>query len=123
MNARDLQLAFYEEYRHTAGAELTDDGRDLLNHLARNGRSTKQQIRAALHWGERKPRKAAEMLRRLGIPVMASSGNGEGYWLSTDVDEIATYRYHELSSRIASLQDQEARLADTERRLREKFNL
>lgn len=119
----DLQLAYYEEYRHTGEAEFTDDMRELLNYLATHGRSTTPMMMAGLGWDSRKVRKNAEMLKRLGIPVLASSGNGAGHWLSTDVDEIASYINHELESRIASLREQQRVLGATEQRLREKFRL
>jgi hypothetical protein len=117
----DMQSAYYAEYRHTAAAGFTEDQRELLNSLATHGRSTKAELTHRLGWGERKVRKTAEMLKRLGIPVMASSGTGSGYWLSTDIDEIASYIAHELESRIASLEEQRAALTATERRLRVKL--
>lgn len=117
MTQLTMQQLYYDEYRHTAEAGFTEDQRTLLNDLARHGRSSKGELISRLGWGDRKVRKTAEMLKRLGIPVMASSGNGKGYWLSTDIDEINHYIGHELESRLASLNQQQMALSATLARL------
>ena len=115
-----MQRLYYDAYRHTASVHGVDRGtRDLLNALVERGRMTKPQLQHLLGVGDRTVRKRVELARRAGVPVMSSSGEAEGYWLPTTIEEIDGFLHHEIRSRIASLADQENAILATREAIRQ----
>lgn len=118
------QQRIYDLYRHTAQVhEAPVDALELLDVLLSSSSGqpwTKDDLVFALAWPAdgRKVRKAAELARRAGIPVISSSGAFVGYGLATSAPELEEFIAAELTSRIDSLEAQRSALSLTARHLR-----
>jgi hypothetical protein len=69
---------------------------DLLRDLHRNGWK--------LH--ERELRATINQLRKHGAPICSTGGQGGGYWLAADWDELSEFIDREHRARIADLSEQ-----------------
>jgi len=68
---------------------------------------------------DRTMRKAVEVLRKAGWPVLSSSQGG-GYWLARTADEVAEFRSRELHSRARVIHEADQVLAEVEQLMRER---